>query len=108
MARNKVPVYSTHGNHLRYTTLADAEALIELGNAKRVSRLKAPLKIQLTQLERVDGSSPCSISYQEVLANVGLSHRRGEHNFVSAKRKRQVQEKIGNFLPSWRDRVVSA
>jgi hypothetical protein len=107
--RQCVPVYSTHGNELRRTTVADAEYMLEVGTAKRVSRLKAPLKIQLTQLERVDGSSPCSISYQEALANVGISDKRGDHNFVSRSRMKAVQEKVAAFaIPSWQDRVVTA
>jgi hypothetical protein len=106
MARNRVPVYSVHGNILRYVTESQAEELLEK-SAKRVSRLKAPLKIQLTQLERFDTNSPASISFSESLANVGLALRRGES--ISRSRMEAVQAKVASFAKaSWADRVVTA
>lgn len=106
LARNSVPVYSVHGNVLRYVTVSQAEDMLGK-TAKRVSRIKAPLKIQLTQLERVDGNSPASISYSEALANVGLAIRRGET--VSRSRMQAIQAKVAAFAkPSWSDRCVTA
>jgi hypothetical protein len=109
MANNRqcVPVYSIHGNEIRRATVADAEYMLESGIAKRVSRLKAPLKIQLTQLERFDTNSPASISFSESLANVGLALRRGES--ISRSRMEAVQAKVASFAKaSWADRVVTA
>jgi hypothetical protein len=107
MRRDRVPVISFHGHVIRYTSVAEAEQLIENKNAKRVSRLKAPLKIQLTQLERFDTNSPASISFSESLANVGLALRRGES--ISRSRMEAVQAKVASFAKaSWADRVVTA
>jgi hypothetical protein len=108
MRRDRVPVISFHGHVIRYTSVAEAEQLmLRIKNAKRVSRLKAPLKIQLTQLERFDTNSPASISFSESLANVGLALRRGES--ISRSRMEAVQAKVASFAKaSWADRVVTA
>jgi hypothetical protein len=106
--RNNVPVLSVHGNTLRYVTLSQAQEMQELGSAKRVSRIKAPLKIQLTHLERVDGNSPASISYAEILANVGVPLG-GEGKTVSHSRMQQIQAKVAEFAKaSFADRLVTA
>ena len=50
-------------------------------------------------------TSPCSITFAEILAAVGISRYR--FGFIARRRQDQVQDKIEGFaVPSWIDRVV--
>jgi hypothetical protein len=103
MAKNVVPVYSRNATSSRETPLyylsqKEAMALIENGQAKRVSRLKAPLKVQMLNLVIPDVNSPCSISFNEMEANAGLTGTKG---YI-----RRVQEKIAAWNTVGEGRLV--
>jgi hypothetical protein len=104
MRKSNVPVYSVNAqskseNPLRYVTEVQAKELLSTGKAKRVS--KYPFRIQLMTPERVDRDSCTSISFGEMLGNVGLIGNKGFHAMCQAK--------VAAFAePSWQDRVVTA
>ena len=64
-----VPLFSVQGHCLRHVTVREAERLVEMKQAHRVSSRNKPLKIQLKGLERGDCNSAATITAGELLAN---------------------------------------
>src|SRR2546423_9025589 len=64
-----VPLFSMQGHCLRHITIREAERMLEMKQAHRVSAVNRPLKVQLKALERADCASPATITVGELLAN---------------------------------------
>src|SRR5215470_10406089 len=64
-----VPLFSVQGHCLRHITIREAERMVEMKQAHRVSARNKPLKIQLKMLERGDCATPATITVGELMAN---------------------------------------
>jgi hypothetical protein len=91
MARHphRAKVLSINGERLKSIGYQEAYAMIESGEAVRISRLKAPLAIKLKAPRKTDPLKESQITLAEMEANAGL---RGDR----CRSKRP--DRIGNFV----------
>jgi len=93
MARHayRAKVLNVNGERIKSVGYSEANALVDSGAARRISRPKAPLVIQLTSRDTTYRTES-SISLQEMEANAeGAVH---SHMRIRGRRP----ERIGNFV----------
>ena len=105
-----VPLFSLQGHCLRHITIREAERMLEMKQAHRVSAKNKPLKVQLKALERADCNSPATITVGELLANA-FAHTsfRGaqSHTALLNEDQRRERERSGRVAEDYIERATT-
>ena len=105
-----VPLFSVQGYCLRHVTIREAERMLEVKQAHRVSKKNMPLKIQLKALQRGDSNSPATITVGELLANA-FAHTSFKgaqsHTALLNEDQRQERERSGRAAEDYIERATT-
>ena len=105
-----VPLFSVQGYCLRHITIREAERMLEMKQAHRVSKKNMPLKIQLKMLERGDCNSPATITVGELLANA-FAHTSFKgaqsHTALLNEDQRRERERSGRVAEDYIERATT-
>ena len=105
-----VPLFSLQGHCLRHITIREADRMLEMKQAHRVSKKNLPLKIQLKALERGDSNSPATITVGELLANA-FAHTslKGaqSHTALLNEDQRRERERSGRVPEDYIERATT-
>ena len=96
-----VPLFSMQGHCLRHITIREAERMLEMKQAHRVSAVNKPLKVQLKALERADCASPATITVGELLANAfAQTSLKGAQSHTASLSEDQRRERVQSGRPA--------
>jgi hypothetical protein len=105
-----VPLFSVQGHCLRHITIREAERMLEMRQAHRVSGRNKPLKVQLKALERADSNSPATITVGELLANAfAQTSLKGaqSHTALLGEDERRERERSGRTAEDYIERATT-
>lgn len=113
--RQTIQLQNADRSHSRYIGPLELESLLNSGRvhvfykgSKKKQRLIARYLPQPEPLRSMDEASAPSITYADILANVGLTADPHSTRQLTRGRQKRVQEKIAAFAPTYRFAAATA